>query len=150
MSSIACARTLSDTQCCEPFFPLQHSKTPRTPNLSKICPSDCFWGCQSGGQKFAKKNCQNLKNHNFQTKFDNFFQIFDPLTGTPKNNRWGKFRTNLGFGAFLNAVRGKRFRKLSAQSSFHEKASLGTPKVLEGNLFTYSWSFFAYSLLTVH
>ena len=32
-------------------------------------------------------------------------------TGTPQNNRWDKFWTNLGFGAFLNAVRGKRFRK---------------------------------------
>ena len=26
------------------FFPLQHSKTPRTPNFSKICPDDCFSG----------------------------------------------------------------------------------------------------------
>ena len=24
------------------IFPLQHLKTPRTPNLSKICPSDCW------------------------------------------------------------------------------------------------------------
>ena len=44
---------------CETFFHLQHPKTPRTPNLSKICPSDCFWGFQSGGQKF-EKSCQNL------------------------------------------------------------------------------------------
>ena len=27
---------------CEPFSPLQPSKTPETPNLSKICPSNCF------------------------------------------------------------------------------------------------------------
>ena len=33
------------------------------------------------------------------------------LTGTPENNRWDKFWTNLGFGAFLNAVRGKRARR---------------------------------------
>ena len=26
--------------------PLQHSKTSRTPNLSKICPGNCFWGFQ--------------------------------------------------------------------------------------------------------
>ena len=43
------------------------------------------------------------------SNFDNFFQVFDPLIGTPKKNRWDKFWTNLGFGAFLNAVRGKRF-----------------------------------------
>ena len=42
------------TDCCETFFPLQHSKTPRTPNLSKICPSDCFSGFQSGCPKFVK------------------------------------------------------------------------------------------------
>ena len=33
-----------------------------------------------------------------------------PRTGTPKSNRWDKFWTNLGFGVFLNAVRGKRVR----------------------------------------
>ena len=92
---------------CETFFPLQHSKTPRTPNLSKICPSDCFWGFQSGGQNF-EKNCQNLSENYGFTNFDNFFQSFGPLTGTPKNNRWDKFWTNLGFGAFLNAVRGEK------------------------------------------
>ena len=27
---------------CEPSDPLQHSTTLQTPNLSKICPSDCF------------------------------------------------------------------------------------------------------------
>ena len=45
-------RPLNGPLCCESFFPLQHSKTPRTPNLSKT--SDCFWGSQSGGQKFEK------------------------------------------------------------------------------------------------
>ena len=60
--------------CCEPFSPLQPSKTPETPNLSKICPSDCFGGFQSGGLKFGKI-CLNLKNGNFRTNFDNFFQI---------------------------------------------------------------------------
>ena len=63
--------------CCEPFSPLQPSKTPETPNLSKICPSDCFGGFQSGGLKFGKI-CQNLKNGNFRTKFDKSFQIQSP------------------------------------------------------------------------
>ena len=90
--------------------PYSFQKTPRTPKLSKICPSDCFWGFQQGGQKFAK-NLSKLKNGNFQTNFDRFSQIFGPLTGTPKNNRWDKFWTNLGFGVFLKAVRGKRLRK---------------------------------------
>ena len=94
-----------------PFPPLQPSKTPETPNLSKICPSDCFGGFQSGGLKFGK-TCQKFeKNGNFRTNFDKFFQISVPLTGTPQNNRWDKFWTNLGFRAFLKAVRGKRVRK---------------------------------------
>ena len=96
---------------CEPFSPLQPSKTLETPNLSKICPSDCFGGFQSGGLKFGKI-CQNLKNGNFRTNFDKFFQISVPLTGTPQNNRWDKFWTNLGFWAFLKAVRGKRVRNI--------------------------------------
>ena len=89
---------------------LRHSQTPRTPDLSKICPSYCFGGFQSGGQKF-EKNCQNLSENYGCSNFDNFFQILDPRTGTPKNHRWDKFWTNLGFGAFWNAVRGRRFRE---------------------------------------
>ena len=41
--------------------------------------------------------------------------MFDPLTGTPKNNRWDKFWINLGFGAFLNAVKGKGFAIIQTQ-----------------------------------
>ena len=60
-----------------PFPPYSIQKAPRTPNLSKICPDDCFSGFQSGGLKFVKKLS---KNDNFRTNF----QIFD------------KFLTNLG------------------------------------------------------
>ena len=97
----------NSSEPCKPFSPLQPSKTPETPNLSEICPSDCFWGFQSGGLKFGKI-CQNLSENYRFSNFDKFFQISVPLTGTPKNNRWDKFRTNLGFRAFLKAVRGKR------------------------------------------
>ena len=93
-----------------PFSPLQRSKTPETPNLSKICPSDCFGGFQSGRLKFGKI-CQNLSENYRFSNFDKFFQISVPLTGTPQNNRWDKFWTNLGVRAFLKAVRGKRARK---------------------------------------
>ena len=34
-----------------PIVPLTAFKNAPSPNLSKICPSDCFWGFQSGGQK---------------------------------------------------------------------------------------------------
>ena len=52
----------------------------------------------------------------FRSNFDKFFQISFPLTGTPQNNRWDKFWTNLGFRAVLKAVRGKRVRKASGPS----------------------------------
>ena len=103
---------------CEPFSPLQPSKTPETPNLSEICPSDCFWGFQSGGLKFGKI-CQNLSENYRFSNFDKFFQISVPVTGTPKNNRWDKFRTNLGFRAFLKAVRGKRVRNVNPKGIVH-------------------------------
>ena len=38
----------SKAQSCEPFSPLQPSKTPETPNLSKICPTDSFPGSSQG------------------------------------------------------------------------------------------------------
>ena len=109
---------------CEPFSPLQPSKTPETPNLSKICPSDCFGGFQSGGLKFGKICRQNLsENYLFRTNFDKFFQISVPLTGTPQNNRWDKFWTNLGFRAFLKAVRGKRVRNSGLFAGVLEESS---------------------------
>ena len=103
------------SRIANPFPPLQPSKTPETPNLSKICPSDCFGGFQSGGLKFGKI-CQNLKNGNFRTIFDKFFQISVPLTGTPQNNRWDKFWTNLGFRAFFEGCKGEEGSQLENPS----------------------------------
>ena len=44
----------------------------------------------------------------FRQILTNFRQNFDPLAGTPKNNRWDKFWTNLGFGAFFECCKGKK------------------------------------------
>ena len=89
--------------------------------VSKMCPDDSFSGFQSGGPNFVKKFVENLSNDNFRANFQQIFdrfstdfrQIFDKIwvllqIGTPKNNRRDKLLTNLGFGAFLNAVRGRR------------------------------------------
>ena len=40
------------------LFPLQLAKTPRAPNLSKICPGACFGGFQSGELKLS---CTRLR-----------------------------------------------------------------------------------------
>ena len=58
----------NDSLSCKPFSPLTAFKNARNP-------SDCFGGFQSGGLKFGKI-CQNLKNGNFRTNFDKFWQIF--------------------------------------------------------------------------
>ena len=116
-------------EACEPFFPLQHSKTPRTPNLSKICPDDCFSGFQSGGPKFVKNLSKNWKTtisgqiFNFST---NFWQIWVPLIGTPKNNRRDKFWTNLGFGPFFECCKGKK--GFARRSTFQWKKGLFSEK----------------------
>ena len=67
-------------------------KRPEPQNLSKICPSDCFWG-SSQGVKHLFKICQNLsENYCFQV-LTTFKQTFGPLTGTPsqkKQYHWGR------------------------------------------------------------
>ena len=60
----------------EPFFPLQHSKAPRNPNLSKICPAIVLGG-SSQGLEFVKL-CRNLKNGNFRTNVDKFLTNSSP------------------------------------------------------------------------
>ena len=92
------------------MFCLYSIQNARTPNLPKICPIGCFGGFRSGG-----RNCANLSKFVWKLPFrqilTNFSNIWTPSL-QPPNNRWDKFWTNLGFGAFLNAVRGKRFHKM--------------------------------------
>ena len=118
------ATTLKTKKICKPLFPLQHSKTPWTPNLSKVCPSGGFWGFQSGGLEFVKDFSKFVK----RTFSTNFGQIPVPLTGIPENNRWDKFWTNLGFGAFLNAVRGKGVCKKRWQTLRAKGALISEPR----------------------
>ena len=89
--------TSSGKKSVSHFSPLQHSKTPRTPNLSKIC----SWGFQSGRLELVKKLSKFIRKLVFQisTIFDKFQS---PWLELPKTIAG----TNLGFGAFLNAVRG--------------------------------------------
>ena len=81
------------TMSCEPSDPLQHSKASRTSKISQMYPHDCLSGLQSG----RKKHLANLE------------YSWDPLL-----RALGNFCKNLGFGMFLNAVRGWRARKLGA------------------------------------
>ena len=90
-----------------PFPPLQPSKTPETPNLSKICPSNCFGGFQSGGLKF-EKICRNLKNGNFRTNFDKFFQISVPPDWNPPKQLLGQILDKFGVSGVFEGCKGEK------------------------------------------
>ena len=68
---------LSEGIPCEPFFPLQHSKTPRTPNLSKICPGDCLWRFEFGGLELVKIYRNLSENYRF-SNLTNFYKFQSP------------------------------------------------------------------------
>ena len=57
-----------------PCKPSQHSKMPRTPNMSKLC----FSGFQSGGPNLSKI-CRRRKKKKHSGQMFNFRQLFDKL-----------------------------------------------------------------------
>ena len=89
--------------CCEPSFPLQHSK-----NCPKFVPAIVFEGSSQGGLEVVKIVLKIRKTVICRQFLTIFLQIPVPLTGTLKHNRWDKFWTNWRFGAILNTVNGKR------------------------------------------
>ena len=92
---------------CEPFSPLQPSKTPETPNLSKICPSDCFGGFRSGGLKFGKI-CQKLSEN---YRFSNFWQIFpnfSPPDWNPPKQSLGQILDKFGVSGVFEGCKGEK------------------------------------------
>ena len=82
----------------------------KTPLCPKFVPAIVFGGSSQGDWNLSKI-CQNLSENYRSSNFDKFLSNHSPLNGNPKNNRWDKFWTNLGFAAFVNAVRGKGVRK---------------------------------------
>ena len=84
---------------------------PRTPNLSKLCPDDSFSGFQAGGPKFAKNLCRKIeKQQSGNCCFSSDFQqiLCQISKWNPETDVGTNFGQILGFGAFLNAVRGGR------------------------------------------
>ena len=96
------------------LFPLTALKIAPNPKFVQNLSQRLFLGVPVRGPKFVK-NCQNLSENCGFSNFDSFLQIFGPLTGTPQRQSLGQILgqilDKLGFGAFLNAVRGKRSRK---------------------------------------
>ena len=80
-------------------FPLTAFKNARNPKFVQNLSQRLFWGVPVRGTEIWKKFVKIWKTVIFGQILTNFFQISVPLTGTPQNNRWDKFWTNLGFRA---------------------------------------------------
>ena len=91
-----------------PFPPYSLQKRPKPQICPKFVPAIVLGGSSQGGAEIWKKLPKFVR---FQTILTIFSRFQPSLTGTAQNNRWDKFWTNLGFRAFLKAVRGKRVRK---------------------------------------
>ena len=92
---------------CEPFFPLQHSKAPRTLNLSKICPSDCFWESQSGGLEFVKNLSNFVRNYRF-SNFGKFLTNSSPPDWDSQKQSLGQILDKFGFRGVFECCKGKK------------------------------------------
>ena len=88
-----------------PFPPLQRSKTPETPNLSKICPSDCFWGFQSGGLKIGKI-CQNFEKKKKKTVIFGQILNFSPPDWNPQKQSLGQILDKFGVSGVFERCKG--------------------------------------------
>ena len=102
---------------CEPHDSLQHSKMTQTPDLSKICPDDCFSGIQSEALEFVRNLVKNRQAIICGQILITFRQIPVPLIGTLRNNSRDKF----GVWGVSNAVRGRRVRKSSCKGGERER-----------------------------
>ena len=105
-----CDCNFTKSSLANPFPPHSLRKRPKPQICPKFVPAIVF-GVPVRGTEIWKNLSKFVENYRF-SNFDKFFQISVTLTGTPKNNRWDKFRTNLGFRAFSKAVRGKGFARV--------------------------------------
>ena len=116
VSGSASSRPALDFYLANPSAPYSIQKCPELQLCPKFVPTFVFHASNQGGAKICQKFVEKLKIcpetvvYNFSTNFDKFWP---PLIGSNKNKRRDKFWTNLGFGAFLNAVRGRRVRNFS-------------------------------------
>ena len=103
-----------------PPAPYNIQEWPEPQICPKFVPTIVFRGFLSEGPKFVENLPKKLKTTVLRQFFNfsvNFRQIWLLLNGTPKSNHRDKFWTNLGFGAFLNAVRGRRVRNTFDRAS---------------------------------
>ena len=104
------------SRLANPPAPYSIQRCPEPQICQKLVPTIVFWGSNQGGPNLSKI-CRNFENLSGNCHCSKFRLILDKFgIGTPKNDRRDKFLTNLGFGASLNAVRGRRVRKSAGKS----------------------------------
>ena len=83
-----------------PFPPYSLQKRPRPQICPKFVPAIVLGVSSQGDGNLEKfvKICPKITVFQILTIFS---KISVPVTGTPQNNRWDKFWTDLGFRAFL-------------------------------------------------
>ena len=113
--------------CLRNLFPLTAFKNAPNPKFVQYLSRRLFLGVLVGGGKNLKKIVKICKTVIFRQIRTIFFKFLAPRLEPPKNNRRDKFWTNLGFGAFLNAVRGKRVRKQSVPSNWDPDSRASIP-----------------------
>ena len=96
-----------------PFSPYSIQKRPEPQICPKFVPTIVFRGSNQQDPNFSKicrkiEICPEIVVLQF---YDKFLRNLGPPDLNPENNRREKFWTNLGFRAFLNAVRGRKVRK---------------------------------------
>ena len=106
----------------DPLSPYSIQKRPKTPNLSKICPDDCFSGFQSGTQ-ICQKFVENLKICPeivvFQI-FDKFLTNLGPPDWNPEKQSSGQIWDKCGVRGVFECCKGKKekgFAKLIQKES---------------------------------
>ena len=98
-----------------PPAPCSIHKCPEPQICPKFVPTIVFRGSNPGGPNLSKI-CRIMKKLSGNCRFSMFRQMFDKFW-SPGLQPWktivrDKFWTNLGFGPFFNAVRGRGVRKV--------------------------------------
>ena len=98
---------------------------PRTPNLSKICPEDCFF---SGFQ--LSKICRKFENNDLRTNFqifDRFLTNLGPPDWNPEKQSSGQIFDKFGIRGIFECCKGPE-----GSQSFKGKQDRGWKVLLEG------------------
>ena len=107
---------------------------PRTPNLSKICPDDCFSGLQEGGPEFVKnlKICPEIV---LSQIFDNFLTNLGPPDWSPEKQSSGQIFDKFGVRGIFECCKGPE-----GSQSKEKKSQIWSPKTSQHSSRLVTWN----------